>query len=380
LFRINLLMKLTVLKENLNRGLSIALKAVANRPQLPVLAHILFKTDQGRLKISSTDLETGINLWIGAKISREGSISIPAKILTEFVSSLPAGKIDLEAKDNTLELMTESSRASFNGLAATEFPKIPSVQGQPALTIEPADFTKAISQVAFAAASDETRPVLTGIYFIFKDSKLSLVATDGYRLSLKNFPKTFKLSPEHDLSKGLIVPARTLQEAARITAEENKEIKFYLSADSNQLIFQTGDVEIITRLIEGKYPEFEKIIPAEGKIKTVIDTDEFTRIIKIAAIFARDSANIVRFKLDKEGIEVSANTAQIGENKSVVKTKVEGGEEKIAFNSRYLLDFLSIVGSETFQLTISDSLSPGVFRSEKDETFLHIIMPVRVQE
>lgn len=370
-------MKLSVLQENLNKGLSVASRTVASRPQLPVLAHVLLATDQGRLKVSSTDLETGVNLWVGAKIQKEGAISIPAKILAEFVSSLPPGRIDLEVKENLLKLSSGRFEARFNGLAASEFPKIPSVKGRPILTISPKLFIEAISQVAFAAALDETRPVLTGIYFFIKDAFLNLVATDGYRLSVK----TLKQSVTNDqLKKGLIVPAQAFREAARVVGEEEKEAKFYLTSDNNQLIFLVGDTEIITRLIEGKFPDFEKIIPSEGKIKSLIETEEFLRVVKIASIFARESANIVRFQLKKEGIEISANTAQVGENKSLVETKVEGGEEKIAFNSRYLLDFLSVVGSEVFNFNMSGPLNPGVFRPEKDTSFFHIIMPVRVQE
>ena len=373
-------MKLSVLQENLNKGLSIASRTVASRPQLPVLSHVLLTAQKGRLKISSTNLETGINLWVGAKVEKEGSISIPAKILSEFVASLAPEKIDLEVKDNLLKISSVRSEASFNGLPAAEFPKIPSVTGQPALKLAKNLFIQSIGQVAFAAASDETRPVLTGIYFFIRDGILNMVATDGYRLSVKNLKPDLKIEADNSLSKGLIIPAKAFQEAARVATEEEKEIQFYLTPDANQLIFLVGDTEVITRLIEGEYPDFEKIIPSGGKIKTTVETEEFLRVVKIAAIFARESANIVRFQLGKEGIEVSANTAQVGENKSLLKTKVEGGEDKIAFNSRYLLDFLSAVGSESFSLEMGGALSPGIFRPEKDKTFLHIIMPVRVQD
>jgi DNA polymerase-3 subunit beta len=373
-------MKISVLQENLNKGLAIAVRAVATRPQLPILTHVLLDSSKGRLKISSTDLETGINLWIGAKIEKEGAISVPAKILAEYVASLPPEKVDLEVKEGLLKVSSGRFEASFNGLAASEFPKIPSVQGKSSLSIEPKPFIEAVSQVALAAASDEARPVLTGIYLFTKDSKLNLVATDGYRLSVKNLKSPLKTAPTDQFKKGFIVPAQAFQEAARIAGEENKPVNFYFTPDSNQLIFLIGDVEVITRLIEGKFPEFEKIIPSGGKTKTMIETENFTRVIRIASIFARESANIVRFQFGKEGIEISANMAQVGENKSLVEAKVEGGEDKIAFNSRYLLDFLSVVGSESFQFEMSGPLSPGIFRPEKDPSFLHVIMPVRVQE
>jgi DNA polymerase-3 subunit beta len=372
-------MKLIVLQENLNKGLTVAARTVASRPQLPVLTHVLLSTEKGRLKISSTNLETGVNLWLGAKIEKEGAISIPAKIFSEFVASLPAGKVELQARGGLLKLKSGSYEASFNGMAASEFPKVPSVSGKSNLGIEPQVFITTVSQVSFAAASDETRPALTGVYLFVKDESLNLVATDGYRLSVKTLKMTLEAEAVSQLKKGLIVPAKAFQEAARIAGEEEGEVKFYLTLNSNQLIFQVGGTEIVTRLIEAKFPEFEKIIPERGEIRTTVETDEFARVVKMASIFARESANIVRLSLSQDGVEVAANTAQVGENKGLVETKVEGGEAKIAFNSRYLLDFLGVVG-ESFYFEMNGPLSPGVFKSGKDTSFLHVIMPVRVQE
>ncbi|MBN1263409.1 MAG: DNA polymerase III subunit beta [Candidatus Pacebacteria bacterium] len=373
-------MKLTVLQENLNKGLLVAARTVASRPQLPVLTHVLLAADKGRLRIASTNLETGINLWVGAKIEEEGSITIPARILSEFVSSLPSDKVVLQTKENLLNLISGRFRASFNGLSASEFPKIASTQGRPILTIESETLTKAVSQVAFAAAADETRPALTGVFFFPKGENLNLVATDGYRLSLKTLTSSLTPEAKEKLTKGIVVPARAFSEVARIAGDEEGKVKFYFMPESSQLIFMINQIEVVTRLIEADFPEFEKIIPVEGKIKAEIETQDFIRVIKMAAIFARESANIIRFSLGKSGVEVSANTAQVGENKSLVEVKVEGGEDKIAFNSRYLLDFLSAVRDESFTLTINGPLSPGVFKPLKDNSFLHVIMPVRVQE
>lgn len=372
-------MKLTVLQENLNRGMTIASRMVATRPQLPVLTHVLLAAEKGRLKIAATNLETGVNLWTGAKIEKEGAISVPAKILSEFVASLSPGKVVLTAEEGMLKISAPGVEASFNGLAASEFPKIAAAKGKPILKIESKVFEEAVAQVAFAAAVDETRPVLTGIYFFIKGKELNMVATDGYRLSLKALKGVLEESLVKEMGEGLIIPARAFQEAAKVTGEEG-EVEVYYAPDSNQLVFGAGEAEVVSRLIEGKFPEFEKIIPEEGKVKTEVETEEFGRVVRIASIFARESANIVRFELKKEAIEVSANTAQVGENKSVIEAKVTGGEEKIAFNSRYLLDFLGVVGSETFRLGMSGPLSPGLFRPGKDETFLHVIMPVRVQD
>ncbi|MFC1789890.1 DNA polymerase III subunit beta [Patescibacteria group bacterium] len=376
-------MKLEVLQENLNKGLSIALRTIANRPQLPVLTHLLLKTDKGRLKVSSTDLEIGTNLLIGSKIEQEGMISVPGKIFAEFVASLPAEKVSLDYKENSLAVVCGPYKAKFNCLPAAEFPKMPETPPKPFLTLTGDLFSKSISQVVLAAATDETRPVLAGVYLFCQGEDLMLVATDGYRLSLKALKSFFKGESETSaasfLKKGLVIPARAFREAIKIADGEGK-VKVYLVPDASQLVFGFDDVEIVTRLIEGKFPDFEKIIPSESKIQALVDVSQAKRIVKTAAIFARESANIVRFQLSQQGIKISANMAQVGESENFLEAKVEGGEEKIAFNARYLLDFLGIVDQETFVLKVNNATSPGVFSSEGDDSFIHIIMPVRVQD
>lgn len=372
-------MKLTVLQENLNKGLGVAGRAVAARPQLPVLSHVLLSAEKGRLKISATNLETGINLWVGAKVETEGAVSVPAKIFAEFIASLPPEKVELTLEEGKLKVVSGRFEASFNGLDASEFPKISSVKGEPLLSLPGKELVQAVNQVAFAAASDEGRPVLTGVYFVAKDGELKLVATDGYRLSVKNLKTGLKEEGAEVLSKGLVIPARAFQEAAR-AASEDGEVKIYYLAEANQLIFAVGETEVISRLIEGQFPEFEKIIPTEAKIKAQVVAGSFSQAVRVAAIFARESANIIRFELKKEGIQMSSNTSQIGENTNLVEATVEGGEEKIAFNSRYLMDFLGAVGTERFGFEMTGPLNPGMFKPENDTSFLHIIMPVRVQD
>ncbi len=375
-------MKLSVLQENLARGLATVSRSVASRAQLPVLSNILLTTDQGRLKLSATNLETGINHWLGAKVEKEGAISIPAKILAESVASLPTEKVELEARENNLLVNCGQYQAEFNGLAATEFPKIPSVKGKPDLSFASDSLTRAINQVAFAAAQDEGRPVLTGVLLLVKGKDLILAATDGYRLSLKKIPTTKGITESKELKKGLIIPSRTLTELARATGEKEQEknIGLTITERANQVIFSTPDTEIVSRLIEGKYPDYEKIIPNKGKTNLMIDVVELIRAVRAAAIFAREAANIIRFQIDKKGLEITANTAQVGRNRVRLEAKVKGVGSKIAFNSRYLLDFLGTIESEQINLEISGSLNPGVFTVKGDQSYLHIIMPVRVQE
>jgi DNA polymerase-3 subunit beta len=374
--------KLSILQENLAKGLTITSRSVASRAQLPVLSNILLATDKGRLKLSATNLETGINYWLGAKVEKEGALSIPAKVFTEFVTSLPVEKVELEAKENNLLVSCGSYQAEFNGLAATEFPKIPSLKGKPGLSFIAPNLIDSINQVAFAAAQDEGRPVLTGVFLAIEGKNLNLAATDGYRLSLKKIPSSKGIAQSKELKKGLIIPSRTLIELARTIGESDpeKEIGLTITKASNQAIFSTTDTEIISRLIEGKYPDYQRIIPKKGKTNILLDVSELTRAIRVAAIFAREAANIVRFNIDKKGLEITANTAQVGRNKVRLEAKVSGPGGKIAFNSRYLLDLLGAISGDQIKLEISGSLNPGVFTLTGDQSYLHIIMPVRVQE
>jgi DNA polymerase-3 subunit beta len=375
-------MKISVLQENLSKGLSIVSRSVNPRGQLPVLGNVLLTTDRGRLKLSATNLETGINYWVGAKIEEEGAISIPAKILTEFISSLPAEKIDLKLDGASLKAVCGSSQASFVGLNASEFPAIPSLKGKPEITFKAHQFSEAISQVAFAAAADEGNPVLSGVLLAVREEKLYLVATDGYRLSLKEISGQEGAAKVKEYKKGLLIPARALMEVGKIIGdvEEEKILGLVVTPEANQVIFVTPECEVVSRLIEGDFPDFEKILPEKGKTKVSLEVETLRRTVRLASIFARDSANIIRFSLDKSGLKISANTAQVGENQSQIEVKVEGENNKIAFNSRYLLDFLNSVKSELVNFEMTGALNPGVFSPAEDKNYLHIIMPVRLQE
>ncbi|MDP3998362.1 MAG: DNA polymerase III subunit beta [bacterium] len=371
-------MKVSCLQENLNKGLSIVSRLVSSKTQLPVLNNILISTEKERLKLSATNLETGINLWIGAKVEKEGAISISSRALTELISSLPAGQINLGGEGELLRISCGSCEAVLNGLSAKEFPPVPSASGEPLLSIPTDIFSESISQVALAAAQDEGRPALTGVKWFTESGNLNLVATDGYRLSLK------KTSLKNaSLDDGLIIPARALWEVAHIAQQEEKKEKGVVSLSvlpgENQVSFSMVNVEIATRLIEGEFPAFAKIIPQETATKVVVERETLLKATKVASIFARDSANIVKWTVGKGKLTLSANSPQVGENSSEMEARVEGEEGEIAFNFRFLLDFLGAVKSKEVVFEMSGPLSPGVFRPSDDDSFLHIIMPVRVQ-
>ncbi|MFZ5365821.1 MAG: DNA polymerase III subunit beta [Patescibacteria group bacterium] len=370
-------MKISVLQENLSKGLSIVSRSVASKATLPVLGNILLSTDKGRLKLQGTNLETGISLLCGAKIEEEGEITIPARILVEFVSSLPPEKIDLETSKTTLRISSGFFKAEINGIASSEFPKIPSFPDKPDLTFEKEELIRALSQVDFAAASDESRPVLTGVLLKIEKEKVSLVATDGYRLSIKNLKVK-----EQKLEGNLLVPAKTLLEICRIAQEvsdEEKEIKMAQNPEKSQVVFDLADIELSSRLLEGEFPEFEKIIPSTSSTKAEFAKEEFLRAIKIASIFAREQANIVKLKIGEGKMIISAESPQVGSNLGEIEAKTEGEELEIAFNFRFLLDFLNSPIGEEIIFEASSPLSPGVFKIKGDDSFLHLIMPVRIQ-
>jgi DNA polymerase-3 subunit beta len=374
-------MKLSTLQENLADTLSIVSRVVGSQSNLPILENILFKTTEKGLKISGTDLETGISIIIPADIKEEGSITLPAKRITSFVSSLPSGNVIFEKKGEKLSLECKKYHASFNGISAEDFPDLPSLQNKETQKsaevyhLQSGQFVNAVEKVIFAAAADETRPVLNGVLVSSNSKQLQLVATDGYRLSLKKIG----LDEELQLPE-MLIPAKALQEVARIFPQDEKEFELAITSRENQVIFSFEDMEIVTRLIEGQFPEFEKIIPDQGKTKCEIETEPLEKAVRATAIFAKESANIMRFRSEDNDFIVEANAPEVGENRTAVEMEKDGADFKIAFNWRFLQDFLNVIESETILFEVSEALKPGLFKTEDDPDFIHVIMPVRVQD
>jgi len=372
-------MKLSLLEENLSQALTHTSRFVASKIQLPILNHILFSTDNGRLKLSATNLELAINYWLGAKIETEGSFCLPAKEITEFVSYLPAGRLDLFLKDtNVLTLSSSKTESNFACLPPADFPQIPSLDPKTAFEIDLPVLTQAINQIAFAAATDDSRPVLTAILCTFGSEELTLVATDGFRLSLKNIKlvNPLKLSTE---KQTLLIPAKSLLEIVKL-ARNAKKIKIGLTPDSHQIVFVLEDLELVSRLIDGEYPDYHRIIPKASGTKVYLNRDEFTQAIKQTSVFARQSANVVKFSLKTKSVELSANAPQIGQNKASIDARIEGEALEIAFNYKFISDFLNICTGEEIVLELNEPLSPGLFRDQSDPHLTHIIMPVRIQD
>ena len=367
-------MKVSVLQENLLKALLRTSRVVPAKPQLPVIQNVLLSTDEGRLKITATNLETTESVWVRAKIEKEGGICVSSRLLSDFVSSLPQGTVQISIKEGSLMLLCGGFRATIPGTAAEEFPPVFPLSKTNEAPVGRDEFIKAISHVAFAAATDEGRPLLTGVKIIKRDDSIIFAATDGYRLSVKK--TTLKLKEDLDI----LVPAKALGEVMKVCAEEKETKEVYLLKPAEaQLSFVVGDTEIRTRLIDGEYPNFEKIIPTKHNTRVLLDKDSLLRAVKSAAVFARDSANIIRFHIENQTVTVTANTPQVGEDEIEVEAKVDGEGGDMAFNSRFLLEFLTNFPEEEVMFEMTGSLNPGVFKPVKDDTFLHIIMPVRVQ-
>jgi DNA polymerase-3 subunit beta len=365
-------MKVQVLKENLAKSLSVAGRVVSSRGSLEILSHILLSTENGRMRVSATNLEIGINYWIGGKIEKEGDITVPARLFTDVVNSIASEKIDLAIEDLDVHLKSESDNLTIKGIAADEFPLIPTIKGEPLLTIKADILKDALNLVNFAAALDEARPVLSGVYFCVEGNTLTLAATDSYRLA----EKVLKLEKKVEKKVEIIIPARTMIEWSRIISDLNEDIKIFVS--DNQILFAAKDIEFTSRLIEGQFPNYKQIIPAENETRAVIGASEFTSALKVASLFARENANSVTLFVKSKGfIEIKAVSSQVGESDSKIKAEVSGKDSEITFNSKYLLDALANLKTDKVVFEMMGKLNPGVVKTEKGDDYVYIIMPLR---
>ena len=377
-------MKLSCLQENLNRGLSLVGRAAATRTTLPITNNVLLSSDQGRLKLVATNLEMAISCWIGAKIDEEGAITVPAKLLTEFVATLPNDKIDvkLAPKGKTLELKCARFEARISGVDAKDFPPIPKVDDGIVTKVEIGALRQAISQVVFAAATDESRPVLTGVNAEFEGKTLTLAAADGFRLAVYKVPLAVAVSEK----SVAIIPSRTLAELNRLAGDQEEAVEIKVNASKTQILFRLKDVEMVSQLVQGNFPQYSQLIPQSFNTRATVDVVQFLRATKTAAIFARDGSGIVRLIITPGGsdvtpgkLSISARSEEIGEDTGEIDTVVQGAEAKIAFNGKYLMDVLSVLKENQVALEMTTPSSPGVFKPVGTDNYLHVIMPMFVQ-
>jgi len=393
-------MRLSCLQENLSRGLSVVGRAVATRTMLPITQNVLLSTDESRLKLAATNLEIAISTWIGAQIEEPGTITVPARLLTEFVNSLPAERIDMTSSSQPTSLGVSCARfqAQMNGTDAEDFPPIPTVESGVAGSVEPKVLSEAIAPVAFAAATEDSRPVLTGIKVEITGDDFTFAAADGFRLAVYKGKLASPTSEDVDV----IIPARALQEVHRLIGSQEQPIEFMVTPSKSQALFRLDNIEIVTQLTQGAFPNYSQLIPksyesalaeasadTEGEqsapTRAVVNLEEFSRATRTASIFARDGSGIVRVQISGGSDEspgklaILSRAEEVGENEGEVDAKVEGVEAKIAFNSQYLSDVLSVLQEGEVALEMTTPSSPGVLRPVGNDRYVHVVMPMFVQ-
>jgi DNA polymerase-3 subunit beta len=385
-------MQVTCSQEQLHRGLNIVGKAVTTRTTLPVLNNILLATDEGRLKLTATNLEVGITYWLPCRsVEREGAITIPARLLTEFVSSLPNEDItiDVNEANYTAHLSCARYEADLRGLRADEFPTLPTLNGAPLALLPAGMLREMITQVSFAASTDDNRPVLAGVLMRFKGRQVTMTAADGFRLAVRRAELEQAAGSETEVN--IIIPARALNELARVLpdagAGEDTQVSITVTPNGNQVLFQTPNLNVTSRLVEGNYVNYDQIIPAEWKTRTTATTSELLKAMRIASFFAKDNAGMVRVTMNAAGelepglVTISATAAEVGSNETKIDVLIEGEGGQIAFNAKYVLDVLSVINTPTVAMETQTSGAPGVFKPvSPDNNYIHIIMPMHLPQ
>ena len=376
-------MQVTCLRENLSRGLANVSRAVASRATLPVTQNVLLEGDNGQLKLTATNTEISISTWIGAQIEGEGRITVPARMLTDFVNSLPGQTVKIDFQNDPVGVIVTCDKfnGTINGISAEEFPPIPTVEGGSSVTIPADTFRGALERVVFAAATDDSRPVLTGVKVELADDSFTLAAADGFRLAVE----TGKLGTSVETEVGVIVPAKTLSEVERLLGDGSSSVELSIDANGRSAKFRLDTSEIVTALVQGTFPDYEKLIPTSYGTKATVDLSSMVQATRAASIFARDGSGIIRVIVSPgEGdgagaVKVISRAEEVGSNENELDAKVEGEETKVAFNSKFLMDVLNVLNGDDVDLETTTPSSPGVFRSEKHPGYTHVVMPMFVQ-
>ena len=375
-------MKVSCLQENLARGLGTVVRAVAPRSTLPVLSNVLVASDKGRLRLSATNLEMGISYWIGAKIEEEGATTVPARTFVDLVNTLPNDTVfmELTVRNQTLNVRCGAFNNDIKCIDAHDFPPLPPSELDDGLDLNIQDLRKLINQVTLAASTDDARPVLTGVLVEVEGSEMTFAAADGFRLSVR----TATLSSSAPEPIHAIIPARALNELARIIGTGDDSVTMTMPPNRGQVIFRAKDVEVVSQLIEGTFPDYRGIIPANHVTRTVLPTSAFLKACKAADIFAREAAHSARLRvtpgtdLEPGTVEVSATSAETGSNETTVDATIEGDPVEIAFNVRFLVDVLSVINTPNVALETTGPSAPGVIRPVGQDDFLHVIMPMHL--
>jgi DNA polymerase-3 subunit beta len=372
--------KINCKQQDLSRGLSVVNHAVSSRSTLPILANILLTTDHGRLKLSATNLEIGINCWIDAEILEDGSTTVPAKTFSDLVGSLRQSQVELSVpeEEHTISIKCQGTHSTIKGMDPSEFPQIPSAEGSELpVTLDTKQLKEMIEQVAFAAADDDSRPVFTGVHVEFANEQVTFAAADAFRLAVR----AAALPSDEQAHDNILIPAKTLNELARILPSEGA-IQMIVTPNRSQVLFHSDHVDLVSRLIEGTFPNFRQIIPKEHSTRAVIETKEFAAAVKTVVPFARDSSNIARVKVSggNEGepgtLTIEATAEDIGSLVSTINAAVDGPEQQIIFNVKYLSDVLAVLDTPEVALEVTSAARPGVIKPVGPADYTYVIMPM----
>ena len=374
-------MNISILQENLNKGLFMVSHIAGKNVNLPILNNIMIEAKDGNIKLITTDLEIGIVSYTRGKIEKEGAYTVDSKVITDFVSLLPNKKVGLLKKENALQVNCENYKTTIRGQETEEFPLIPKIEKKEYFEIKTTDFKQALAQVIIAVSANESRVELSGVYFNFNKNKLIIAATDSYRLA----EKEVVVNTNNKEEKKIIVPARTLQEVLRVVsgikgvekADSGEKIKMYIT--ENQVLFSLSSTEIVSRLIEGQYPDYKQIIPKDFKTVAKVNKEEFLRAVKATSIFSKTGINDINLDLpiNKNKLIISSASSQVGENIVELDASVTGSDNGIVMNYRYLLDGINNIDSENVAIEITDGNTPCVLKAEKEEGYFYIIMPIK---
>jgi DNA polymerase-3 subunit beta len=368
------MMKALVSLPTLQKKLHFLQHAISAKSQLPVLLYVHLEVLKETVFLRATDLEIGIETTITATDTEEGSVAVPAKPFIELINTLTQDKALLITNENTLTLQTEKTKSLFQTMSGNEFPRLYHEKGEKGATFLPEKIKNDVVRVVFAASTDVTRASLSGVLLTTNEDKVLLVATDGYRLSLSR-NSNVKLYTQ--VKEGIIVPARLMREIMFL--DDGEEVMMYIAKEQNQLVFEQKETKLIGRLIDASFPNYQKILPTEAASSTSFIREELLRAVRRCSIFARDAANIVKLSLTKDGLIVSSRAASLGENATEVEATLKGEENEIAFNARYVLDVLTNVDAEEMLFEMTGPLNPGVFKIKGEDSFLHLIMPIRLE-
>lgn len=360
-------MKLQVTQENLTKALNSVARVASTRATLPILANVLLKTDDNRLSIAATNLDIAITHQIGSKIAKTGAITVPARLMQDFIASLPDSVLDLELKENKLSITTDKYHSTINGISAEDFPVMPAIKGGATWKMAATELKKGLSKTVLAASNDDARPVLTGVYFNVLGGEALVAATDSYRLA------------EHKLGKhrgklNFLVPASAAADLLRIMGDSEDVVS--ITHDEQQVLFQVGDITLVARLIEGNYPDYKKLIPTKFATVTKMRREDFINITKVSSLFARESAGSITINAEGDKVSINAIASQLGENTAEAEAQVKGAGG-VTLNSRYLIEALNAFGGDSIEFCFNGKLEPCILRSADDSNYLHLIMPLR---